>query len=111
MAGSCTAIVRKANTSKIINIPYRYWGLKINEVYRVVILSDQHLSGCPPYSFDAKLFKSGQSARITLPICLTKINVGDIVNVWVGCPEDFGQPGEMYGRGYCQRERAKILEE
>ena len=112
MAGSCTAFVRSSGNVAVVYIPYRFWGLTVGETYRVMLSASVPPGAEIPYSFDARLQKTGgKSAKIHIPKCVS-VNVGDYVQIWVGRPEDFNnERGWAYGRGHNKKERTTYLEE
>ena len=112
MAGSCDAYVRCTGSTTVLYIPYKFWGLKLGETYRVIMTLSKLPPTQIPYSFDVKLCKVGASARITIPRCISFIDVGDKVHIWVGRPEDFdNEMGWAVGRGVSKEERTKYLED
>ena len=112
MAGNCDAYIRRvSNSTCVVNIPYKFWGLEIGETYRAVIRPVAMPSNLPPYSFDVTLRKAGNSARITIPKGALSVGVGSRVNIWVGRPEEYGNGRDAIGRGRSQAQRAKFLEE
>lgn len=111
MAGSCDAFVREAGHSCVLYVPYKYWGLQIGRTYRVVLKIPGTISEQLPYSYDTKPYKVGASARISIPKSITHIKKGDLVNIWVGEPQEYNKGGHPVGRGNSQAERAKYLEE
>ena len=112
MAGSCDAFVRRTGNTAVLYIPYKFWGLEIGEKYRVILTFSKHSPTQIPYSFDVRLCKVGASARVTIPKCISDVDFGDKVHIWVGRPDDFNNSaGWAVGRGVSKEERTKYLEE
>ena len=111
MAGSCIAYVRSMSNMAAVTIPCRFWGLEVGRTYRVILTFPDLPRTQIPYSFDAKVQKTGSNARIRIPKCIPA-EIGDRVRIWVGREEDFdNERGWAYGRGNTKEERAKYLEE
>ena len=96
--------------SHIINIPYKFWGLEIGGTYRAILRPKSMPPEYPFYSFDVIPRSVGVSARIVVPKQIP-VQIGEVVNIWVGKPEEYGKGGEAVGRGHSKEERAKLLEE
>lgn len=113
MAGSLEAFVRDANSTAVLNIPYRFWGLEPGAVYRMILVPCDRPGTQIPYSFDVEIRRMNAStARVTIPRCVTGIKIGDRVQVWIGRQEDFdNEMGWAFGRGITKEERTKYLEE
>lgn len=110
MAGSCDTFIRSVTKgSRYLSIPYRFWGLEPGEKYRAVVRLKDMPDSYPYYSYDVTLTLVSKTARIQYPKCIPG-EVGDMVTVWVGKPEDYENNRGPYGRGYTKEERTEYLE-